>query len=203
MSRRASSNNDFPIPQEVGDAYLIHLEYPLAHARHYKGFSTDLPGRIRAHRDGTSGVRFMEVVRERGIPWHVSRVWKGVTREQENRIKERGGARPCPDCKAEARQSSSKDQEGRTMTTTETRPVTEYMKGAGTADQIILAQAEHGMSPEQIEESQAKVLDSYDPDTATPEQAEWHQGYRDTAQMMVGTLRDMERAELEGDREAG
>ena len=40
----------------------------------------------------------MEVCRERGIGWHVSRTWEG-TRERERAIKDRAESpRLCPDC---------------------------------------------------------------------------------------------------------
>ncbi len=97
MSRRASSNSPYPLPREVGTAYLIHFEERYKHAGHYSGFSTNLPGELARHAAGT-GARLMKVIRDAGIGWHVSRTWEGVTREQENRIKESSGAKRCPDC---------------------------------------------------------------------------------------------------------
>ena len=67
------------------------------HARHYLGWASDLAGRLEAHRDGR-GARLMEVVKERGITWHLSRTWEG-TRDRERAIKDRAESpRLCPDC---------------------------------------------------------------------------------------------------------
>jgi predicted GIY-YIG superfamily endonuclease len=83
---------------EPGTVYLIHFDRPVAdHARHYLGWTSDLPARLDDHRQGR-GARLMEVVRERGIGWHLTRTWEG-TRTRERAIKARAeGPRLCPDC---------------------------------------------------------------------------------------------------------
>ena len=66
-------------------------------ARHYLGWASDLAARLEAHREGR-GARLMEVVKERGITWHVSRTWEG-SRDRERAIKDRAESpRLCPDC---------------------------------------------------------------------------------------------------------
>jgi predicted GIY-YIG superfamily endonuclease len=84
--------------QPVGTVYLLHFDQPVSdHARHYLGWASDLTARLEAHREGR-GARLMEVVRERGITWHVSRTWEG-TRGRERAIKDRAESpRLCPDC---------------------------------------------------------------------------------------------------------
>ena len=83
----------------MGTVYLIHFARPLAHARHYLGWSSDLPSRIAAHRKG-QGARLMEVISQAGIPWEVVRTWEG-SRRLERALKERGGhaAALCPLCR--------------------------------------------------------------------------------------------------------
>ena len=84
--------------QPVGTVYLLHFDQPVSdHARHYLGWASDLAARLEAHREGR-GARLMEVVKERGITWHVSRTWEG-TRDRERAIKDRAESpRLCPDC---------------------------------------------------------------------------------------------------------
>ena len=83
---------------QVGTIYLLHFDQAVAdHARHYLGWTSDLDARLDAHREGR-GARLMEVCRERGITWHVSRTWEG-TRDRERALKDRAESpRLCPDC---------------------------------------------------------------------------------------------------------
>lgn len=84
----------------AGTIYLIHLDTPYKHARHYLGFSTHLKARLDHHRNG-SGARFMQVVTEAGIDWNVVRTWKG-TRELERHLKSRhNSGQLCPICSKE------------------------------------------------------------------------------------------------------
>ena len=102
---------------QQGVVYLVHFAWPWKHAGHYLGYSSlRRPGwkmralgllsryeaRLYHHRQGT-GSRLMAVIQAAGIPWHVSRLWTGVTRDFERRLKNRHGAsRFCPACKANA-----------------------------------------------------------------------------------------------------
>ncbi len=79
--------------------YILHFDRPLAHARHYTGWSSDLPARLAAHERG-AGARLVEVIRDLGIGWTLAGVWSGATRTDERRMKRRGGAaRVCPVCR--------------------------------------------------------------------------------------------------------
>ena len=63
---------------EPGTVYLLHFDQAVAdHARHYIGWASDLEARLADHRQGR-GARLMEVLRERGIGWHLARTWEGT-----------------------------------------------------------------------------------------------------------------------------
>jgi predicted GIY-YIG superfamily endonuclease len=81
----------------VGEVYLIHFSKAYKHARHYTGFTTDLPDRLKDHEKGR-GARLMEVIKEAGITWRVVRTWTG-TRALERAIKDmRAAPQLCPEC---------------------------------------------------------------------------------------------------------
>lgn len=84
----------------TGTIYLLHLERPYRHARHYLGWTAgeDLSPRLEAHRGG-SGARLMEGVAAAGIGFVLARAWEGKTRHDERRMKVRGQTRRCPVCK--------------------------------------------------------------------------------------------------------
>jgi predicted GIY-YIG superfamily endonuclease len=83
----------------TGTVYLIHLDTPYKHARHYTGWTTDLPARLQAHRNG-HGARLMQVITAAGITWRLARTWPGG-RSRERAIKNRHEApRLCPECTA-------------------------------------------------------------------------------------------------------
>ncbi len=80
--------------------YLLCFDRPLAHARHYLGFteSDDPTARIEHHRKGT-GAKLCAAASERGIELRLVRVWVGATRKEERRIKDQHqAARYCPIC---------------------------------------------------------------------------------------------------------
>jgi hypothetical protein len=79
----------------------------------------------------------------------------------------------------------------------ETKPATEWMKGAWTAHQLIIRQAEAGYSADQIAGKWEGALSSYNDAVATDAEREWHAGAKETSADMIQTLRDMERAEAE------
>lgn len=83
--------------------YLIHLEQPLAHARHYVGFAKekDCKRRIARHRSG-NGARMLAVANQRGIAWEVARIWEEGDRKFERQLKRRGDKPAlCPLCREE------------------------------------------------------------------------------------------------------
>jgi len=87
----------------AGVVYLIHFNEPLSHARHYMGFTTNLPERLHAHETG-NGSRLMEVISEKGITWQLVRTWAGG-RGLERKLKaQKHGPRFCPLCNGGTRQ---------------------------------------------------------------------------------------------------
>ncbi len=91
---------EFSLPKDLppgSKVYLIHFNKPLHHARHYVGFSENLPGRIQKHRNGHGAV-FMKAIAKEGISWHVSRIWDG-DRAFERMLKDQHNASHlCPTC---------------------------------------------------------------------------------------------------------
>lgn len=82
----------------MATVYLIHLDRPLAHARHYMGQSDSVEDRLRQHRDG-HGAALLREARRRGIRWRVVRYWRGVGRDFERRLKARYHNKElCPLC---------------------------------------------------------------------------------------------------------
>lgn len=82
----------------MGVVYLLHLDPPYKHARHYLGWTQDLAQRLERHRAGT-GARLIEVATQAGSAFRLARTWEG-TRTRERQIKRQGGAsRCCPICK--------------------------------------------------------------------------------------------------------
>jgi hypothetical protein len=79
----------------------------------------------------------------------------------------------------------------------ETKPATEWMKGARTAHELIIRQAEAGYSADHIAGKWEGALSTYDDVTATNAQREWYAGAKETSTDMIQTLRDIERAEAE------
>jgi predicted GIY-YIG superfamily endonuclease len=70
--------------------YLLHLDKPLRHARHYVGLADDLDARLERHASG-NGARMLAVCRERGITWSLARTWQG-DRKLERKLKRRKDA---------------------------------------------------------------------------------------------------------------
>jgi hypothetical protein len=89
----------------VGLIYLAHFDRPIGdpsnprgYARHYTGWTLNLPIRLGEHAAGR-GARLMQVVTEQQIGWQVTRLWIG-TRGRERSLKRQGGAaRRCPVCR--------------------------------------------------------------------------------------------------------
>lgn len=80
-----------------GTIYLLHFDTPLAHARHYLGWTGDLDTRLSEHGSGR-GARLLQVANERGITFRLARTWAG-DRFRERALKKQGGkARMCPVC---------------------------------------------------------------------------------------------------------
>lgn len=81
--------------------YLLHLTTPLAHARHYIGWTTseaNVQRRYEHHKSG-HGAHFTQVCNERGIDYQVARIWPNAGRCFERLLKnQKHSARLCPIC---------------------------------------------------------------------------------------------------------
>lgn len=76
-----------PEPGQIGETYLIHLNEPVAHARHYAGWHQHPDGRRNARHASGNGARLLAVAKARGITWQVVRTWPGTDRRFERRLK--------------------------------------------------------------------------------------------------------------------
>jgi len=61
------------VPETV---YLIHLDEPCKHGRHYLGWASNLDARLAHHADGT-GANLQRVAKDAGIGWTLARTWQG------------------------------------------------------------------------------------------------------------------------------
>ena len=75
-----------------GTVYLLHFSEPYKHARHYTGWTEDLPARLGAHGNGR-GARLMEVIKVAGIGFPLARTWP---RDQEPRTADQDPGRRQP-----------------------------------------------------------------------------------------------------------
>lgn len=69
--------------------YLLHLEPPYKHARHYLGWAVDIEARLAEHRSGSSGVRLVEAAVRAGCNLELVRTWPNASRDDERRLKAR------------------------------------------------------------------------------------------------------------------
>jgi len=85
---------------ERGTIYLLHFEPPLAHARHYLGWTRDLDARLARHRPGRGSPLIAAAVAA-GVRLELARTWGDVDRHFEERLKNRHETpRLCPLCVA-------------------------------------------------------------------------------------------------------
>lgn len=99
--RYAPTRRDLIGTGQPGVVYVVHFARPLAHARHYTGWTTDLAKRMSLHRAGWGG-RLMATVQAHGIPWSVVHTEVG-DRYRERQIKNQscGARRLCWACRLE------------------------------------------------------------------------------------------------------
>lgn len=101
MSKRA---------QLIGEVYVLHFDAPignagnpLAVAQHYTGWAETAAARIAEHASGHSDAKIMAyTVGVARIGFRVAKIFPGVDRTFERRLKNRGSAaRYCPICRHE------------------------------------------------------------------------------------------------------
>jgi predicted GIY-YIG superfamily endonuclease len=82
----------------VGTCYLLHFDGPYLHAKHYLGWSENgVQDRIALHLAGNGSPLVRAAVRA-GANIQLSRLFFGVTRHFERRMKKHGKAHLCPSC---------------------------------------------------------------------------------------------------------
>jgi predicted GIY-YIG superfamily endonuclease len=92
-SRHASAHDRL----SPGQVYLIHLDQPFRHARHYLGWTLNLERRIAQHRAGT-GAKLLRAVNRHGIHWEVVRIWPGGPELEQTLKALKNSPRLCPLC---------------------------------------------------------------------------------------------------------
>lgn len=81
--------------------YILHFSQPLAHARHYVGYSSAPEARLREHIK-TQRQPLVRAALQAGITLTLARVFPGADRNFERRLKNRKHtARYCPVCNPE------------------------------------------------------------------------------------------------------
>lgn len=80
-----------------GQVYLIHLDQPFRHARHYLGWTLNLERRLAQHRAGT-GAKLLRAVNRHGIGWEVVRLWPGGPELEQTLKALKNSPRLCPVC---------------------------------------------------------------------------------------------------------
>jgi predicted GIY-YIG superfamily endonuclease len=80
--------------------YLIHFDPPYKQAKHYLGWSDDVPARFEKHCNKT-GARLTQVAVDAGCKLVLARTWNG-NRKTERQIKnQKHSPRMCPICNPE------------------------------------------------------------------------------------------------------
>ena len=181
-----------------GTVYLLHLDPPYQHARHYTGHAEpgNLNARLAAHAAGT-GARLMQVIREAGGTFRLARTWPG-SRTRERELKNRHEApRLCPICTEHPRPAQGKDtgpqQPDRTPVLPPPVPPPvrppAYERGAAQARRAIQQQIDAGFSADRIADVPARVLSALDPERLRPDGREQARGYRVTAAAIIAAHR--------------
>jgi hypothetical protein len=181
-----------------GTVYVLHLDPPYKHARHYTGYAEpgNLQSRLTAHAAGT-GARLMQVITEAGGTFRLARTWPGG-RTRERELKNRHDApRLCPICTEHPKPAQGKDtgHQRPVHTPTIRAPLPEpsrplpYERGAASARRLIQQQINAGFSADQIANAQARILSVLIPERLRPEGHEEARGYRDTAEAMIAACR--------------
>lgn len=84
---------------DVEGVYLLHFERPYKHAQHYIGWSIHIGKRVKLHQTGQSKSRLTQAAARAGIKMEVVKIWQGLDRNGERRLKmQRAAKRMCPVC---------------------------------------------------------------------------------------------------------
>lgn len=80
-----------------GIIYLLHFSEPYKHAKHYLGWTADLPARLAEHRAGR-GAKLTRAAVAAGIGLTVVRTWAGDTFYERRLHRQRRNTWLCPVC---------------------------------------------------------------------------------------------------------
>jgi hypothetical protein len=179
-----------------GTVYLLHLDPPYKHARHYTGSAAPgrLQARLAAHAAGT-GARLMEVVKAAGGSFRLARTWPGG-RTRERELKARHDApRLCPICTPHPRPAQAHGTARPGPSLVPSAPVPQparrpaYERGAAAARRAVQRQIDAGFSANRIADVQARICAAIAPERAGPEAREEARGYRESAEAMIAARR--------------
>jgi hypothetical protein len=94
------SKNGRRLGHIIGSVYLLHFGRAVNGARHYLGFSTNIPKRLKEHKAGRGSPLVGEAAK-RGISIRAVRVWRKKDGYFEQDLKRNFAlAELCPKCKA-------------------------------------------------------------------------------------------------------
>jgi predicted GIY-YIG superfamily endonuclease len=98
-SKQRRSKNGRRLGHTIGSVYLVHFARSFNGVRHYLGFSTNIPKRVKEHRAGR-GSPLLKAVTARRIPWSVVRKWHGKDGHFEKKLKQQNALVDlCPKCR--------------------------------------------------------------------------------------------------------
>jgi predicted GIY-YIG superfamily endonuclease len=178
--------------------YLVHLDPPYKHARHYVGSTEkDVDVRLEEHRAGR-GARILQVQMEAGGDFHLVRTWPGG-RDRERAIKDRHEApKLCPECSGhpkpvEAGRSGERPEPEQPAAAELPAPprADPYTRGTAMAEQWLRMQA--GRTAGQIAATHDYVTGPWrEAAHHTPAQTETMRGYTDLITAQLTQLRQAE-----------
>ncbi len=96
-------------PPAIRGCYLVCLDQPYFHARHYVGYSDNIAQRLRTHRKG-QGSPLLAAALAAGIDWRLVRVWPNADRSFERKLHHRHGSRLCPEFRCRSVQQARRQQ---------------------------------------------------------------------------------------------
>jgi len=85
----------------LGIIYLLHFEPPYKHAKHYLGWASDRSWLERLEQQTRGLANCANLVRvaiDAGCTVVVARIWEGVDRNKERKMKKWGKSHLCPIC---------------------------------------------------------------------------------------------------------
>lgn len=88
-----------------GYVYLLHFSEPYKHARHYLGWTNDLPKRLREHMNGKrANCVLTYVIKNAGIEHQVVRTWAGPITLEKALKKRKNNRLLCPICNPDVKE---------------------------------------------------------------------------------------------------